>query len=248
MGISLYFYTIPNGDEQAVSTSSNNSLNAELKAIEAKPIFSYSRATKLLWKHFLDSYSNPVVFQWSLWWSLAMAGFLMVQFYVQFLWQVVDENREHLLNAGVEAILTLFGAISALFAGYISGKIFRKYDLWILTACSLLQGIMIIVSSVTHNIWVAYSMYILFGILFTFMITIATAFVAKELIDDSFALIFGINQLVALIFTTMLTVVILTWLNLDIRLQFFIFGSYFVALSVIFLIAAITRSILYRNN
>lgn len=247
VGISLYFYTSPNSDE-AVSASSINSLNAELKAIEVKPKFSYSRARKLLWKHFLDSYSNPVVVQWSLWWSLAMAGFLMVQFYVQFLWQVVDENREHLLNAGVEAVLTLFGAISAFFAGYVSSRIFKKYDLWILTACSFLQGVMIIISSVTSNILVAYSMYILFGILFTFMITIATAFVAKELLDDSFALIFGINQLVALIFQTILTVVIMTWLNLDIRLQFFIFGSYFVTLSALFLIAAIVRAILHRNN
>lgn len=171
-----------------------------------------------------------------------MAGFLMVQFYVQFLWQVVDENREHLLNAGVEAILTLFGAISAFLAGHITSKIFKKFDLWILTVCSLIQGITTIISSQTDNIWVAYSMYIIFGILFSFIITIATAFVAKELADDSFALIFGINQLIALIFQTILTIVIMTWLNLEIRLQFLIFGSYFVGLSVIYLVAAVIRS------
>lgn len=175
-----------------------------------------------------------------------MAGFLMVQFYVQLLWQVVDEEREHLLNAGVEAILTLFGAIFAFLAGFITSKIFQKYDLWILSLCSLLQGIFTIIASYTDNIWIAYSMYILFGVLFSFMITIATAFVAKELADDSFALIFGINQLIALIFQTIMTIVILTWLNLDIRLQFFIFGSYFVALAVIYFVVALVRSFLGR--
>lgn len=199
----------------------------------------------MLWKHFLDSYSNLKIVQWSFWWALAMAGFLMVQFYVQLLWQVVDKDRENLFNAGVEAFLTLFGAISAFLAGFMTSRTFQKYDLWILSACSLLQGIMIIISSQTNNIWVAYSMYILFGISFSFMITIATAFVAKELADDSFALIFGINQLIALIFQTIMTVVMLSWLNLDIRLQFLIFGCYFVGLALVYLITAIVKAVCF---
>lgn len=241
VGISLYFYTIPSDNASNITDESFD----ELKTSEVKPKFSYSHATKLLWKHFVESYSNLKVVQWSFWWALAMAGFLMVQFYVQILWQTVDTDREHLWNAGVEAVLTLFGAISALLAGYMTSKTFQKYDLWILAVCSLLQGVTTIISSQTDNIFVAYSMYILFGVFFSFMITIATAFVAKELADDSFALIFGINQLIALIFQTIMTIVILTWLNLPIRMQFLIFGSYFVGLAIVYLIAAVIRAIFF---
>ena len=246
VGISLYFYTMPN-DDKIDSNSEDQSSNSEMKT-EARPKFSGSRATKLLWKHFIDSYSNPTVVLWSFWWSLAMAGFLMVQFYVQVLWRVVDDERQDIFNAGVEAVLTLFGALSAFFAGFMTSRTFKKYDMWILTICSLLQGAMIIISSQTHNIWIAYSMYVLFGILFSFMITIATSFVAQQLADDSFALIFGINQLVALIFQSALTLVIMTWLNLHIRLQFLIFGCYFIGLAVVYLITSIVKLILGRRR
>ncbi|GAB0088508.1 hypothetical protein DMENIID0001_029550 [Sergentomyia squamirostris] len=45
---------------------------------EEKIRFSCQRATMLLWQHFIAGYSNRTVFQWSLWWSLAMCGFLQV--------------------------------------------------------------------------------------------------------------------------------------------------------------------------
>lgn len=215
---------------------------------QPKPKFSYPRAFKLLFRHFLDSYSNPKIVLWSFWWALAMAGFLMVQIYVQLLWQEIDSDREYLLNAGVEAVLTLLGAIAAFLAGFLTSKTFQKFDLWILTFCSLLEGIFIVVSSQTSSIWVAYTMYVLFGVLYTFMITIASATVAKLLADDSFALIFGINTLFALIFQSILTVVAITWLDLSRRDQFLVYGFYFVALSIIYLVTAIVKAVFFRST
>lgn len=212
-----------------------------------KPKFSYSRATSLLWQHFLDSYSNPKIVQWSLWWSLAMAGFLMVQIYVQLLWQEIDGDREYLLNAGVEATLTLFGAIAAFLAGLLTSKAFQKYDLWILTFCSLLEGIFVVISSQTNSIWIAYAMYVLFGVLYTFMITIASSIVAQHLADDSFALIFGINTLIALVFQTILTVVVITSFSLSTRDQFLVYGLYFIGLSLIYLVTSLATLIFCRN-
>lgn len=177
-----------------------------------------------------------------------MAGFLMVQIYVQLLWQEIDSDREYLLNAGVEAVLTLLGAIAAFLAGFLTSKTFQKFDLWILTFCSLLEGIFIVVSSQTSSIWVAYTMYVLFGVLYTFMITIASATVAKLLADDSFALIFGINTLFALIFQSILTVVAITWLDLSRRDQFLVYGFYFVALSIIYLVTAIVKAVFFRST
>jgi thiamine transporter 2/3 len=244
VGVSLYFYTVPSNDDRS---NSLESLDNDVK-INVKPKFSLKRAFVLMWQHFIEAYSNPTVVQWSFWWALANAGFLMVQFYVQILWQTIDVDRENLFNAGVEALLTLFGAIAAFLAGFLHSKTFKKYDLWVLALCSLAQGITTIISSYTNNIWVAYSMYVIFGILFSFMITIATAFVAQELADDSFALIFGINTFVALIFQTILTIVIMSWLNLAIRVQFFIFGCYFIGLSVIYLITAFVHRLFCNRN
>lgn len=177
-----------------------------------------------------------------------MAGFLMIQIYVQLLWQEIDNEREFLLNAGVEATLTLFGAIAAFLAGFLTSKTFQRYDLWILTLCSLLQGIFIVISSQTTSIWVAYSMYVIFGVLYTFMITIASSTVAQHLADDSFALIFGINTLFALIFQSLLTVVAITWLGLSTRDQFLIYGLYFIALSLIFFISSICKKLFCRKT
>lgn len=176
-----------------------------------------------------------------------MAGFLMVQIYVQLLWQEIDQGREMLLNAGVEATLTLFGAIAAFLAGFMTSKTFQKFDLWILTFCSLLEGIFIIISSQTTSIWLAYSMYVLFGVLYSYMITIASATVAQHLADDSFALIFGINTMVALIFQTILTVVVIQALELDQRGQFLVYGFYFVALSIIYLITSVVKLVFFKN-
>jgi thiamine transporter 2/3 len=102
-----------------------------------------------------------------------MAGFLQVQSYVQVLWKEIDPDRTIIYNGAVEAGLTLFGAISAFMAGLIDSTFFEKFNLWILTICSLLEGIFVVVSSYATHVLLAYAMYILFGVLYIFMITMA---------------------------------------------------------------------------
>lgn len=202
----------------------------------------------MLWDHFVQAYSDKTILIWSIFWALAMGGFLQIQSYVQLLWLDIDPSRDNLYNGAVEAALTLFGAISCLVAGFIPSEKFEKYDLWIMTVCSLIEGAAIMLSSITNEIFVAYAMYILFGIIYMFMITLASATVAKNLVEDSFALIFGINTLLALVIQTLLTVVVIseTGLGLSTRLQFLVFGGYFVTLAIIFLIGSFTK--LYINR
>lgn len=178
-----------------------------------------------------------------------MAGFLQIQSYVQLLWKDIDPDQENFFNGAVEAALTLLGAISCLVAGFISSEKFEKFDLWILTTCSLLEGVMIVISSQTEFVWVAYSMYILFGIVYMFMITLASATVAKNLAEDSFALIFGINTLLALVIQTILTIVTIseTGLELSSRNQFLVFGSYFIVLALIYLVGAVVKLVTRRK-
>lgn len=217
---------------------------------DIKPKFSWNRARVLLWQHFIQAYSDKTVVVWSIWWSLAMGGFLQIQSYVQLLWLDIDPNQENIYNGYVEACLTLFGALSCLAAGLISSENFEKFDLWILTACSLIEGGMIVVSSLTSQLVVAYLMYILFGVLYMFMITLASATVAKNLAEDSFALIFGINTLFALVIQTVLTVTIVSesGLGLSPRNQFLVFGGYFVALAIIFLLASFVKFLVQNRR
>ncbi|KFB48653.1 AGAP006349-PA-like protein [Anopheles sinensis] len=207
--------------------------------------FSAKRAVRLLWHHLIAAYRQIPVVQWSLWWALAMAGFIQVQVYVQLLWHEIDQDQGTLFNGGAEALLTLLGAASAMVAGYVANRIFERWALWILTVCSGLQGGLVLYSGFATNIWVAYVLYILFGALYLFMITMASAIVAKYLEEDSFGLIFGINTFVAIGMQALLTLATISerGLMLDPREQFKVYGGYFLVLSVIYLIAAIVTGI-----
>lgn len=258
VGVSIYMWSYENPIENgspshaANARSLNHPINNVISTNEdlLKTKFSWQRARQLLWAHFIQAYSNKTVLIWSIWWSLAMGGYLQIQSYVQILWQNIYPDPENPFNGGVEAALTAFGAISCLVAGFISSEKFEKYDLWILTVCSLLEGVLIIISSLTPEIWVAYAMYIIFGIVYMFMITLASATVAKNLAEDSFALIFGINTLFALIIQVILTIAVVseTGFGLSPRRQFFVFGSYFVVLAIIFLTGSIVKMFVSRRQ
>lgn len=188
----------------------------------------------------MSAYTNPTVLKWSIWWALATCGQLQVISYAQILWKEIDENHESYYNGAVEATVTLLGAVGAMTAGLMNG-VFRSQ--WILTICSILMGAFMIISAVTNILWVAYAMYVMFGILYFFVITIASAIVARNLSDDSFGLIFGINTLIALILQTILTLVVVTDAGLGLlpRDQYIVYGSYFVVLAIIFVAVVIVE-------
>ena len=251
VGVSIYVwsYEADESIDQTASPISRISLNEPVvrrNSAELKAKFSWRRARKLLWEHFIQAYSNKTILIWSIWWSLAMAGFLQIQSYVQLLWQeIYGPDNENIFNGAIEAAMTLFGAISCLVAGFIPSEMFERFDLWILTACSLVEGVMIIIASQTDQIWVAYAMYVLFGIVYMYMITLASATIAKNLADDIFALIFGINTLLALVIQVALTILVVSesGFKLSPRGQFLVFGSYFVGLALIYLIGSIIKQI-----
>lgn len=72
-----------------------------------------------------------------------------------------------------------------------------------------------------------------------------SATVAKQLLEDSFALIFGINTLAALTVQSMLTYIAITHLDLYIRVQYYVYGGYFFALattySVFYVVGTLIR-------
>ncbi|KAM7352726.1 thiamine transporter 1 [Cochliomyia hominivorax] len=260
---SIYFYK--NGDNigersvesipSTLSLENGNSersleINATSTSTETpttKPKFSWRNAVNLLLQHTISAYSNQTVLKWSIWWSLATCGQLQVISYAQILWKEIDENHESFYNGGVEATVTLLGAGAAMAAGLMNGVRHKKWHMWILTICSILMGAFLIISAVTNLLWIAYVMYVIFGVFYFFVITIASAIVAQNLSDDSFGLIFGINTLLALVLQTILTLIVVTesvGFGLDPRNQYIVYGFYFVALAVLYALAVIINQII----
>lgn len=93
--------------------------------------------------------------------------------YIQFLWQQINPNHENVYNGAVEATLTLLSVGGAFAAGYINSTRFDRWDLWILASCSALEGVLLLLGALTESVWVSYVTYVIFGMLYNFMITVA---------------------------------------------------------------------------
>lgn len=61
---------------------------------------------------------------------------------------------------------------------------------------------------------------------------------ASKLKEDCFALIFGINTLVALVLQSLLTFIVISALALNVRIQYQLYAGWFLALATIFAIIA----------
>ncbi|XP_017012794.2 thiamine transporter 2 [Drosophila takahashii] len=234
---SLYFYAASAGDPAP---------GGEVTA----PRFSFSNACRLLWYHLVSSYSNPVVLQWSLWWALATCGQIQVISYIQFLWKEVAPDHQSVYNGGVEAVATLLGAIGAILAGLLNSNKRRGSYMLGISICSAILGALIIYAAKTQEIWVAYVNYVLFCAVFFFIITVAGAVVAENLVEDSFGLVFGINTLVGLILQTILTISVVEKVGfaLNPRDQYVVYGSYFIVLGGIYVIWTVLVKLFCRTR
>ncbi|XP_055543642.1 thiamine transporter 1-like [Wyeomyia smithii] len=206
----------------------------------------------LIWIHFKSAYTNLTVLQWSIWYALAMAGFIQVTGYVQALWSEVDPEQPAVWNGAVEATVTLLGAVVSLLAGYIHTWFLKpRSSLLALSLLSLMQGGLIMVATTASNLTLSYVGYIGFGVLYAFTITVVSAEIAKNISDDSFGLVFGFNTLIALSLQTLLTFAVTDaagWFALDVVGQFTVYSFYFVALSVIYLIFLIVEIVKFYKR
>ncbi|GFG28335.1 hypothetical protein Cfor_09087 [Coptotermes formosanus] len=190
-----------------------------------------------LWKDFTSAYTNPYVVKWSFWWALSTCGFLQVLNYVQLIWNsIINENgNTEIYHGAVEATYTVIGATASLGCGWLRLN-WQMLGEATLAVFSIIEGALLILLTMTNNLMVAYTYYILFGIIYHTMITVANAEVAKHLNDDSCGLIFGVNTFIALVLQTVLTVIVVDerGLALETRPQFLVYGGYYVVLGVLF--------------
>lgn len=66
-------------------------------------------AYALLWKHFVQAYTNYRVVKWSLWWALATCGYMQVLNYIQLLWKTAVKSDKEIYNGAVDFIYAIVG-------------------------------------------------------------------------------------------------------------------------------------------
>ncbi|XP_063976829.1 thiamine transporter 2-like [Diachasmimorpha longicaudata] len=194
----------------------------------------------LLWKDFLKAYTSFHVLKWSLWWAAASCGYLQVLSYSQPVWQTAVKKDDMIYNGAVEALYSIIGA-AVVFA---IGKLRLNWDFLgetVLVVFTFIEAILLFVTAHNYNIWVLYTLYIIFGVIYHSMVTVASFEVAKKISEDSYGLVFGVNILVSLILQTILTYIVTSGrvFKLEIREQFVVYAWYFIVLTVLFTPAAI---------
>ncbi|XP_037945015.1 thiamine transporter 1 [Teleopsis dalmanni] len=200
--------------------------------------------TRLLWQHFYNAYTNIKVLQWSLWYAMGFCGYFQVISYVQVLWKDIEPEPSIAWNGAVDAVLTAFAALTALAAGYIhAGRFKPRASLLLLALLSALEGGAILMCCLTQNIYISYVGFIIFGVLYAFTITVASAEVARYLEEDSYGLVFGINTFIALLLQTILTIVVVSesGFALSAKGQYTVYGTYFITVGIIYFVSVIVE-------
>ncbi|XP_066565765.1 thiamine transporter 2 [Amia ocellicauda] len=205
---------------------------------------SVRRAIGLLWQSFRETYSSKKLIYWSLWWALATCGYYQIFNYIQLLWNHIEPSGDSMVyNGAVEAVTTLVGAIAAFSVSHVK----LDWDLWgelALGVFSALSAGAVYMMGFTRNIWVCYTGYVTFKASYMLLITITTFQIAANLSMECYALTFGMNTFVAILLQTVVTAIVVdeSGLGLDIVTQFIVYGSYYVAISVLF----VTRGLYTR--
>lgn len=196
-----------------------------------------TNAFALIWMHFKNAYSNPVVLLWSLYYALCSGLYMQVISYIQLLWQDIDDTQEFIWNGAVEAILTILGAVFTLLAGnfHVNMLLKRQKIIIVLVTLTIAQGIAVIFAAQSSTLLSCYIAYVCFGVLYCFGITIAASEIAKNLFEESFGLIFGLNTLIALTLQTILTLtVVSSGFKLSVIGQFNVYGSLYCVLGLMY--------------
>ncbi|KAK2526198.1 Slc19a1 [Columba guinea] len=195
--------------------------------------------------------TQPQLRLWSLWWIFNSAGYYLMLYYVQILWNEIypamDNRRVY--NGGVDAASTLLGAIASFAAGYM--KI--RWMLWselVIGVVTAFQAGLLLLMNTTSNIWLCYAAYVLFRGSYQFLVPIAVFQIATSLSKELCALVFGVNTFFATVLKTIITIIVADkrGLGLSVHPQFYVYFGYFTLMAVLYLLAAIGVGIRHRRH
>ncbi|NWS46872.1 S19A1 protein, partial [Probosciger aterrimus] len=186
---------------------------------------------------------QPQLRLWSLWWVFNSAGYYLMLYYVQILWNeiypAIDNRRVY--NGGVDAASTLLGAVASFAAGYL--KI--RWTLWseLVIGLFLVPLAMCVVPMETcfHPSNGA-------GTRGSLVLHLFPSFqIATSLSKELCALVFGVNTFFATVLKTIITIIVADnrGLGLSVHPQFYVYFGYFTLLAVTYLLAAVGVGIRY---
>lgn len=192
-------------------------------------------AFRLIWQHFISAYTNKTIVLWSVFYSLSFGLYFQIFAYVQILWLNIEDNA--LWNATVDALFTVSGVFFALLAGKIQISFLKRETptFVVLIIMSLLQGVIVILTAKSSSLLQCYAMFILYGIVYSFSITITATKIAENLSDDSYGLVFGFNTFLALVIQTSLTLAVVSnGFLLSAEGQYIVYGCIYLLLGVLY--------------
>ncbi|OXA37347.1 Folate transporter 1 [Folsomia candida] len=172
--------------------------------------------------------------KWSVWWAMSYGLYIQVDLYVEGLWKEIEHHsHQNVYNGAVHASHAIISVVLGLIVG-------RTKMCWIKWGClvfgvsTVLQGVALFVMAKTHDLYVAYAMFILFQTMFQVLVIIAKSQVAESIREKSEAFIFGMNTLTACIIHLLLTMAVTSrhGFHLPIRDQYVVYGVYGILLGV----------------
>ncbi|CAI2352845.1 unnamed protein product [Caenorhabditis sp. 36 PRJEB53466] len=200
---------------------------------------SYSDYVRLFFlnlrQNLLAIYRNPLILKWSIWSALSSCTFYQVTNYTQTLWGTLPEEQNK-YNGITEALVPFLGIPADLITRQLNINWNRWGDL-LLAVGALFQGGLLFWMSKSHQIWILYMCYILYRVTYQLTTTIAQSTLALSLDSRLFGLLFGINTFVALGLQSILTGVVIDWLQLAIRPQFVVYSCYHLVVAVVFTVS-----------
>ncbi|KAE9555535.1 hypothetical protein FO519_001206, partial [Halicephalobus sp. NKZ332] len=171
--------------------------------------------------------------------------------YAQTLLGQMQVNDHSPLNGFADAAYTLIAAILIL----LTNRFPINWDKWgeaILVLISIVDAVFLVLFSQTNSIYLMYFCYIFYRSLYQVMAAIAQWNIAKNMVTESYGLVFGVNDFIALVMQSLLVRIVTDnrGLGMQVRESFLVYAALHALTAVIFFISVMYSVISYcrRNN
>ncbi|XP_022167762.1 thiamine transporter 2-like isoform X2 [Myzus persicae] len=211
--------------------------NNEPLNLKSRPLQSQSSAAEPMLRRmrrdFNESYKNLIVLKWSIWYCLALVGYMTIK--ITCVTHKLGENEQ--ADGVVESLTVFIGAIGSYKIGVkrvnweLNGNAFIGSGSLILGVCVL--------SCYFHQHMLSIQLsYILFGALIQAMFVTALSEVAKQLKNNCYALVLGFNSFISLVLLLCYKEIFIrgNLFKIDIPEQVLFYGGLYILLGIVYLI------------
>lgn len=196
-----------------------------------------NRKITKIFSTFRHSYPNKYVVKWSIWSIFAICGYNQVVLNVQRFW---NANGVPEYGGVIEGIYGFLVSIATVFGGFAIFNWKFNGDL-LVSMVSLVQAFMMLFMSQFENNILNALLYVIFGFVYHFIVTVLNAEMAKFLKKGTFGFVFGFIGLMSAVASCVTTVLLNDNVGFepDIFTTFMVYGYFFLALSITFIIVGL---------